>query len=608
MKQVKTLFLIFGIALCFFGTGTAQENSFEVSCPSEVVVGQRFQVSFSLETTGKVSDFRAPVFRNANIVFGPSQGQSSSYSNVNGKITQSHKVSFSYYLVAPAEGSVVIPSASVSVGGKTYKSEQRTIKAVKKASQGTFQNTAGTSHRNSSASSQNTVQDLDESSLFLRAVTSQSKMVKGEEVIVSYRLYTNVGVAECQITRLPVYKGFWTEDLPTADHMGTEVVNGKTYDVFELRRIAAYPQTDGTLTIDPMEIEVNVLLVSRSNSFFDSFFGGGYRKVPKKLKSGKINFSVSPLPTPPEGFNEAVGDFEITSSIDSSSIRTGEPFTIKYTVSGKGNLQLVNDLATHFPNDFEVYAPKTSDNLTRGRQGISGSKTFEYILIPRIQGQYTIEPVTLTFFNPKTKVYETITSDTYTIRVKKGSGSPSATAVFLSEKEKYRNRDIEYLLLPRNGIRSMVFWIASPWYWTGMAAMIIAFVVLFLISRHRSKVRKDISRVRWQRSHRMAKKRMTAAKKNLQKGNRELFYASVSTAIWGYLADKYNIDFSQLSIENVQSVLTEKGIKEDAIRSIVETLEHCEYARFTPSDGTDQMNKMYEDALELIAHVESQQK
>lgn len=608
MKHVRPLLLIIGMTLCLFSMGTAQEKVFKVSCPSEVAVGQRFQVSFSLETTEKVSDFKVPVFRNANIVFGPSQGQSSSYSNVNGKITRSHTISFTYYLVAPAEGSVVIPSASVSAGGKTYHSEQRTIKVVKDLPQNNPQIPTGTSRRNTSASSQSTTQTIDESNLFLRAIPSRTKMMKGEEVIVSYRLYTNVGVAECRITRLPAYKGFWTEDLPSSDHLGTEVVNGKQYDVFELHRIAAYPQTDGSLTIDPMEIEVNVLTVSRSNSFFDSFFGGGYQKVPKKLKSDKINFTVNPLPTPPEGFNEAVGDFKITSLIDSSSIRAGEPFTIKYTVSGKGNLQLINDLETHFPSDFEVYAPKTSDNLTRGRQGISGSKTFEYILIPRIQGQYTIKPATLTFFNPNTQTYETIASDPYSVGVKKGSGEPSATAVFLSEKEKYRNRDIEYLLLPKNGIRNFAFWIASPWYWVGIGAMVVIFVVFFLVSRHRSMIRKDVSRIRWQRSHRMAKKRMAVAKKNLQKGNRELFYSSVSTAIWGYLADKYNIDFSQLSIENVQSILMEKGIKEDAVRSIVETLEHCEYARFAPSDGTDQMNKMYEDALELIAHVESQQK
>lgn len=601
MKHIKTLLLVIGIASGLFHSIQAQDL-FKVSSPSEVAVGRRFQVSFIIETTESVSDFKAPSFRNANIVFGPSRGQNSSYSNINGQITRSHQVSFTYYLVAPAEGTVTIPPASVSVGGKIYKTTPHSIKVVKDNPQ--------SAPASAAASSPSTSENIDANSLFLRATASKSHLTKGEEVIISYKLYTAVGVSECQITQPPASKGFWLEDLPGKEHLGTEVIDGKKYDVFELRRFAAYPQTDGNLIIDPMEIEINVVLASRSNSFFDSFFGGGtsYRRVPKKLKSNSLNLSTSPLPTPPEGFNGAVGSFDLKSAIDSSVPKTGEPITIRYTISGSGNIQLINTIDPRFPRDFEVYEPKTFDNLSRGYNGVSGSKTFEYILIPRIRGEYTIPPVTLTYYNPKKKTYKTIASQPHTIKVSKGSSTPSSATVYLNDKEQYKNRDIEYLAFPKRGIQNFTLWITSGWYWMILAGMVLAFAAVFGIKHRQTTVRKDISRVRWQRSHRIAKKRMAVAKKNLQKGNQEPFYASVSQAIWGYLSDKYNINLAQLSMENIQSILSGRNINQETIHNIIQTLEHCEYARFAPADGTDSMNQMYDEALELIAQVESQQK
>ena len=424
----------------------AQEVNFSVNAPSRVAEGQRFSIAYT--ANADIDEFRAPSFEGFQTLSGPNRSQNSSISFINGKVSQNIMISYSFILYAKAKGNYTFAPASCTFEGKKYNTNALSIEVIA----GDNPNTAVSSGSSSDSPDLVTV---DDEQLFIEAFIDKKKAYQGEQILLTHKIFTLVPVANLSVDKLSSYPGFWSINLlDNNDQLKqyNQEVKGKDYIVADLKREAVFAQKTGKLVIPPMElncvakIPTNKKRGASNDPFFDSFFNdpffnNAYHSIEKKLATKPITIEVLPLPIQgkPANFSGAVGEFNISSNIDHSSLKTNEAVTVKYTVSGDGNIDLIPDLVVQFPADFEVYDPKISSNTRKSNSGVSGFKILEYTLIPRSAGNYEIPSVSFNFFNPKTKQYESKTTDAYNVTVEKNDAAASSNVTFVGEnKEKIR--------------------------------------------------------------------------------------------------------------------------------------------------------------------------
>ena len=602
----------------------AQNAKITVSAPNTVSVGQRFNVKFSVNA--EHSNFKAPSFKGLNYLGGPFQSHNSSMSFINGRQTSSLEISYTYTFSTSSESKVTIGSATCVVEGNTISSSPITI-TVEKGNPA--QNQQQRQNNNGNGWNQQPQQQqqadpagISDKSLFVRAVANKGSAYQGEEVIVTYKLYTQVQVRQFQIDKLPSNKGFWSEDL-TDDtknpQQREEVIDGRRYAVYEIRKIALFPQETGTLTLSPINTEVAAVVQVQSNRrqsgsifdmfFDDPFFGGSqYQVMNKKLKSNTLSISIKSLPDEPDGYFGAVGDLSVKSSVDTKKLKANEALTYSLTISGKGNLMLIDNVDVDFPPSFEVYDPKVSSNIKRSAAGISGSKTFEWVLIPRSEGKYTIPPAKLVCFNPKSKTFVTKTTGEFTIDVAKGDGSVTAAAT-AKNNVKLLNNDIEYIKTGNPGLHKKgTSFFGGALFWILFLLPVLLAIAAVIIIRKVSKSNADINAVRLRKATKLAKKRLRKAEKFLADNDDERFYIEIYQAIWGYVSDKFTIPTSQLSSETIQGALESKNVSENVIQTIMQTIGEVDFARFAPGDSASKKQSIYNQALQMILDLENQLK
>ncbi len=603
-------------------TALAQNARITASAPQTVGVGQQFQVQFNVNA--EHSNFKAPSFKGLNTLGGPYTSHSSSTSFINGRRTSSMEISYTYVLSASSEGRFTIGSASCVVDGKTISSEPVTITANKSAGNHNQNNGGGNAWGNQRQQAQQPQQStqITDKSLFVRAIANKSSAYQGEEVIVTYRLYSQVQLRQFQIDKLPSNKGFWSEDLTdeSSNPQGREeIVNGQRYAVFDIRKISLFPQETGTLTLSPINTEVSALVQTQrarqqSGSIFDIFFddpffgGSSYQAVNKKLTSNSVSINVKPLPAEPDGYYGAVGDLSVKSSVDTKKLKANEAITYTLTISGKGNLMLIDNVDIQFPPSFEVYDPKITPNIKRTAAGVSGSKTFEWVLIPRSEGKYNIPAAKLIYFNPHSKTYVTKSTESFDIDVAKGDGSVTA-ANTAKNNVKLLNNDIEYIktggaALHKKG--EMFF--GSPLFWILFLLPVALAVATVFVVRRINKNNADLGAVRLRKATKQAKKRLRKAEKLLATNDDEQFYVEIYQAIWGYVSDKFTIPTSQLSSETIQDVLEKKNVAENVIQTIMQTIGEVDFARFAPGDSASKKQSIYNQAMQMILDLENQLK
>lgn len=602
----------------------AQNAKITVSAPNTVSVGQRFNVKFSVNA--EHSNFKAPSFKGLNYLGGPFQSHNSSMSFINGRQTSSLEISYTYTFSTSSESKVTIGSATCVVEGNTISSSPITI-TVEKGNPA--QNQQQRQNNNGNGWNQQPQQQqqadpagISDKSLFVRAVANKGSAYQGEEVIITYKLYTQVQVRQFQIDKLPSNKGFWSEDL-TDDtknpQQREEVIDGRRYAVYEIRKIALFPQETGTLTLSPINTEVAAVVQVQSNRrqsgsifdmfFDDPFFGGSqYQVMNKKLKSNTLSISIKSLPDEPDDYFGAVGDLSVKSSVDTKKLKANEALTYSLTISGKGNLMLIDNVDVDFPPSFEVYDPKVSSNIKRSAAGISGSKTFEWVLIPRSEGKYTIPPAKLVCFNPKSKTFVTKTTGEFTIDVAKGDGSVT-TAATAKNNVKLLNNDIEYIKTGNPGLHKKgTSFFGGALFWILFLLPVILAIAAVIIIRKVSKSNADINAVRLRKATKLAKKRLRKAEKFLADNDDERFYIEIYQAIWGYVSDKFTIPTSQLSSETIQGALESKNVSENVIQTIMQTIGEVDFARFAPGDSASKKQSIYNQALQMILDLENQLK
>ena len=602
MRKTFLTLIIFSL----FGIASAQEMT--VQAPSSVYVGDNFTVRFVVNEQAK--DFRGPSFKGFSLRGGPNTSTSTSMSFVNGQMSRSVSTTFSYTLLADVEGTFTVDAASCTANGKKVSSSPFTIKVEKGSGKRQQQQQQAYDPWGRQQQQQQPAQ-IDDKTLFARASVSKSNPYQGEQIIVTYKIYTQIPVRQFAIDKLPGNRGFWAEDLSEGRQIKQyeETIGDRRYQVAEIRRGALFAQESGKLTIEPLDLNVLAMVQQqrrRTGTIFDLFddpFFSSQQAVERPLSTNRINVNVRPLPTAPDGFTGAVGRFDVTGGANINKVKANEAVSYRVTISGTGNLMLVNAPTPEFPGIFEVYDPQITDNIKKGENGVSGSRSYEWILIPRSKGHYTIPRLAFVFFDPSTGQYVTRYIDKQEIEVEKGSGQ-SVMAGGQKDDVLHLNSDINYLhpTVQLHPIRQqehvgLSFWIALG------AILLIALAALLFGKRHQAAVQ-DVVGMRKKHAVRMARKRLKTAEKHLKDDDTNRFYEEIYRAIWGCLSDKYSIPLANLSRDTVSACLVEKQVPEAQQQSIMQVLQDVDLARFAPGDAHSQMQSVFDEALNMIVGLE----
>lgn len=595
-----------------------QDVQFSGSAKNVVRIGERFNLIYSLDAEG--NSFRGPEFKDFQVLTGPHTSQSSSVQIINGKVSRSVNYTYTYVLSAREEGIFEIPPAEVNVDGEIFTSNKVNVQVIKgttsqPAQQGTTNNQKSTSGADDNYSD----------GVFIRVIASKRNPLQGEQIIVTYKLYYRINISAPEFNKEPSFKGFWKNDL-NEDRKSyvqyTENYKGQQYNVAELKKYALFPQRSGQIIIEgadavcQAQVKAQTQQKSRDplfDNFFNDPFFNRYKTIEIPLSINPITINVSPLPTTnrPAEFNGAVGNFEFKSTIDKTELKANEAITLKFTVNGSGNIELIDKINVTFPPDFEVYDPKVSKNINATNNGVSGNKTFEYLIIPRTAGEFFINPVTFSFFDLISKTYKSITTPEYNINVSKGDGSvTNVTYSGINQADiKYIGSDIHYIKtnVPRFTTIGTYFF-GSTTFYILLIAPVILFILFIILLKKELKKRSNIALMRNRKATKVAQKRMKKAQQFLKENKKNEFYIEVSQALWGYLSDKFSIPMSNLSMETVSDSLKKKEVKEETIAQFIETLNNCEFARFAPGGSASTMENIYNEAVNIISLIENELK
>lgn len=592
----------------------AQEPVLSLRAPSKVSAGQTFEISYAINVRGSKS-FRAPAFKGLDLLFGPAQSQSSSYQFVNGKQSQSFTLSYTYQLRAPQPGSYHFGKASIVVDGKTYESEpfnlEVTQAAPNTASSGQSRqppsNTRAQSRQESSVPSEVSDQDL-----FVTASVNKKNPYVGEQVLLTYRIHTAIPVEQFSIYKTPSNKGFWTEELKTDhDAQEQEVIDNRLYVYADIRNVALFAQSAGSHTLEPMEVEALAQVQAprrRSGSIFDMFddaFFSSTQTVKKNLRSKTLVIKAKPLPAEdrPASFDGLVGDYKIDFRYDQNqTIKANEALTFTFTVSGKGNIEMIHAPQIQFPPDFEVYEPKISHHKQVSSSGVSGSATFEYIVVPRNPGVYKINAFRYSFFNPQTEKYVEKALPEIVLNVEKGKDLPAAENV--SGTFSNASGDIGYIRLQGTWKKAGQEFLFSPLFWLILLGEALLCALFLLAYRQRLKRNADIAGTRNRKAAKEAKRCLRKAESLLDEKHKEAFYVEISQALWGFLANKLNIPQAELSLDSARQELRNKAVSEELTQEFIKTLEHCEFERFSQAGtGLSGMKSLYSEAENILYRI-----
>ena len=591
-----------------------------VSAKKQVMVGERFQVVFEANAEGK--NFSAPSFEGFTVVGGPFTSTSSSFQMVNGSMSHSVKCTYTFALQAYQEGTFRVGSATLNVKGKKVSSEPFDIKVI--PDDGSHAAPSGGGDAAGQGRSQQNTNDPQVSGkdLFLNVIPSKKSVYVGDQVVLTYKIYTKVPVSSLSVERMPSYAGFWTKDISDNSNslrQNSEYINGIEYTTAEVQKTVIVPQRAGKLTIDPMIIECVAQVRTESNrqrsmdpfeAFFnDPFFNRNIVNVKKELTSQTLTLEVKSLPEngKPASFAGAVGNYNFKSEIDKTELSTNEAFTLTLTVSGTGNVELLQMPTPVFPPDFEVYDPKVTSSVNPTSNGLSGTKKAEFLVIPRRAGSFTIPAVEFSYFNPANETYQTLQSESYEIKVEKGAGSDDGGGIYASNQEdiKYLGSDVRHIMTgdPHLKPTSTVFFGSSAYY-VALLALLVLFIVLLFVLKKREQLTKDTAANRNRKADKVARGRLKNAYQYLKAKDQEKFYIEMSQALWGYIADKTGIERSKLSMDTVSETMKAKNVPDELTQQFVDTLNNCEFARFAPGNAEEKMDDLYQRGIDVISKAE----
>ena len=437
----------------------AQDNDIKFEAVlSKAKLGQneRLRVSFEMNKDGDF--FEAPSFNNFEVLMGPSQSISSSF--INGK--RSFSKSYTYVLRPKKQGQLIIDSASITIDNTVYTTDPKTVLVTEPID---------------NPNAPKTAQDIADESLYLVATLSNDKPYLNQGVLVTYTLYFSprVYINNFIPVENPTYKNFWSQDLPIKEYETRRTTfRNESFNAVDLKTVVLYPQKSGSLALDPFALELYVQIPTGRRDFFGDPI---MRSATKTVKAGDLSINVRELPEEgkPLNFSGAVGDFELSVDASRTNLEANESTQIKVEINGKGNLKLLSIPELSLPSALEKYDPEYTDNVRVNREGMNGSVSNSYTVVPRYAGSYPVDPLEFTYFDPNSKSYRTLISDPFDLTVEGSTLLPStSTRAPIAEK----NTPVTSGFKSNAYQTSLVTMVSSPWFESNTYYFILALLVL----------------------------------------------------------------------------------------------------------------------------------
>lgn len=593
---------LYTLLLCIVMFVAAKSQTLTVNAPSHVTTGENFRLTYTTNTqnVGDLSLGNLP--EGLELIAGPYKSSQSSFQMVNGHTSSSSSVTFTFIVSANKAGNYTIPAAHLNTGGKTISSS-----AARLSVSGTAANTGGAPRMHDDSEPSRGVRNagtpISGSDLFIKVSANKTRVYEQEPVLLTYKVYTLVELTQLE-GKMPDLTGFHTQEvkLPQQKSFHIENVNGKNYRCVTWSQYVMYPQMTGKLEIPSITFNGTVVQQNRNVDPFEAFLNGGsgYVEVKRSINAPGVTIQVDPLPEKPENFSGGVGTFNISAQLDNKVIKAGTPLALRIIVSGNGNLKLLKQPVVSFPKDFDKYDPKVTDKTSLTSNGLEGNMIYDYLAVPRNQGNFTIPPVEFTYFDTSSKSYKTIKTQPLNITVEKGDGTSDSEEFF-----DVKNQDIHQI---KTGDTKVVapdaFFFGSIKYLMIIGIIFILFLALLLVFRKRAIDNANVVMMKGKKANKVATKRLQLAKSMMMSNRSSEFYDEVLRALYGYVGDKFNLPVEHLSRENISELLTAKGVEDATIKQFVGAIDECEYERYAPGDAKGNMNKTFESAMTAIMNIE----
>ncbi|MBQ4499144.1 MAG: protein BatD [Alistipes sp.] len=590
------------LLVAIFSTLTSwAQVSFTVAAPTPVAVGSPFRAEFSIDSEPDRGSFNAPAFEGFEVIAGPSVSTGHSVQWINGKQTSSYNCTYTFVLMPVEEGIFTIAPATISAGGKSYSTEPLKIEVIKEQ---------GSSSSSSTGEKPSAEGSIGKDDVFIRLRLSDTDVYKGESIRASLVLYTRIDIANIESLEMPPFNDFWSQELSFDNAPSREEYNGRIYQTYKLAEYLLSPQRSGKLTIDPVKMEIIAQVVVQDSRSIDPIFGGRQiYNVPRSLSTAPTTIDVKEFPAgAPATFNGAVGSFTMKSTLPESSIMVNTAEQIEITISGSGNLKFITKPRLVMPESFEVYDAKVADNVKVSAAGTSGSITYTFPFVARSSGEFTIDPVAFTYFDPATAEYHTLATERFTLSVADdGTSVTSAPTVIgggYGGQMKQLDRDIRYIATDAKLRNSRDMFILSPMYWLVVVVIVALFVVAYLVLRRRIVQNRNVVARRMKRADKVAVQRLRMAQRYMAEHNRHAFYEELLRAMWGYISDKFNIPVSNLTKETIREELYRRNVSAADAEQFCQIISRADEAQYAPSVEGD-MGEVYGDAVDVISKIES---
>ena len=604
------------ILLLLATTWSLSAVDFRAVGPSQVPVNQSFQIQYIVDE--KCDNIQPPSMAGFELLAGPYTSTASSFSFVNGKRTSTYQKTFTYTYMATKEGTYTIGAATIEIKGHKYRSNGLKISVIREQEQAPQMSTQRQSDERSERQARQeraeSRQRQQSPSIFMRTEVSKTHAHEQEPITLKYKLYF-VGVNDVQlagVTKMPDFDGFLKQesDLEQLESR-VETYNGRQYNVATVYKNQLYPQHSGDITITPAHFEVVYTSPGSERDPFGQMFG--YQEH-KTLKAPAVTIHVDALPqeNKPKTFSGGVGHYTMTPSISATEVNANEPITLKLDISGSGNMKLIKTPEVKWPEGFEAYDPKVSNSYQTTDSGMAGTKSIEYMAIPREPGDYTLPPVSMTYYDSESGSYKTLTTPSYSLHINRGQQRKDTEVSDYSQEEiKQLATDVRYI--HTNDLSALEPGSAAPaaiqvgtfgWWLCYIIPLLIAVIVLIAMRRY-IQANSDINQVRYRKANKVAQKRLRNAKKLLDENQTNAFYEEVERAAMSYLSDRLTIPTADLNKETITQLLEQKNVPATLIEETKEVLSTAEFARYAPSTNQD-MNALYSKTVELINQLEEQ--
>ena len=564
----------------------------------------RFTVEVEAAQMGSVSAPRVPTPDGLQLT-GSTSSTSMSVNIVNGAMTTKRTTTYVFSFRAQRTGTYILGPAQLIHEGKTIRSDQVRVEVVKRSGRPQTRPAPSTGR----SMGQSEIQEIEQN-LFLQAIPEKRVVYVGEQVGVTYKLFTRYDLRNVQYGQVPTFTGFWAETVFDAQrlNMQREVVDGRAFNTALLKRLALFPTTAGKHTLE--QLEVNCEIVSgrrRTHSLFDfdPFDTFGTQQV--TVRSGDIEIEVKPLPAgAPKGFGGAVGQFEMRAEAIPDKVKAGDPVAVKVVVQGAGNLHAIDEPVRPARSGFKFYDPKTNLETQKRGTRISGQKTFEYVAIPHKTGQVILPPFTLAYFNPVQERYKTVQTKPITLQVTPGEQMPQPVDGLSGEEVRALGSDIRYIKPDRMHLadQGLLLYQRSG-FWLLQLVPVLGVAGAYAYRRHRVRLEGDVAYARRRRSRLEAQRRLGKAKGLMEAGDSAGFHGEVHRSLAQFFADRTNRAAAGLTADQIGAVLVERGVDAQVIADVQDVFGQCDQARFAPGQiSAEQMQALFAQTEDLIGALE----